>query len=163
MILWTASAFVEEDASFRVKLSTRHSIDQLLAVDRPLVSGLRLTAETRSDRIMIRGRSSTSEIKLSVSLVHPSKAPKSAIRIAGAALLTTPGPALSDDVDEVVERLRRTGREIEWVLAEKSVQAEPVEDETPQYTNLAWLSVAGFSLLVAAFWHHRRRMRGDQP
>ena len=142
----------------RLKLSTRHTIGSLLDVDSPLKSGLRLNVETQSDRVLIRGRSNTSEIKLSIALIHPSQAQEGSISVAGAAILTAPGPALPDDVEEIVNRLRRTGQEIAWTLPEEAPASPKKKEEDPRFTNLAWLSVAGFGLLVAAFWHHRRRM-----
>ena len=149
--------------TYRLDLSTRQNIGVLLDVDRPLTSGLRLNVETQSDRVLIRGRSNTSEIKLSIALVHPSQAAEGMQRVAGAAILTQPGPALADDVAEVVARLKRTGREIAWTLPNEAPTEAPRKEEDPRFTNLAWLSVAGFGLLVAAFWHHRRRMNGEIP
>ena len=152
-----------EDPTYRLDLSTRQNIGTLLDVDRPLKSGLRLNVETQSDRVLIRGRSNTSEIKLSIALIHPSQATDGMQTVAGAAILTKPGPALADDVAEVVTRLKRTGREIAWTLPNEAPTEAPRKEDDPRFTNLAWLSVAGFGLLVAAFWHHRRRMNGEIP
>ena len=162
MIWWCVSPALADAPNHRLKLSTRSSIANLLDVDRPLKSGLRLNVEAQSERVVIRGRSSTSEIKLSMSLVHPSQAAKDSLIVAGAAVLRGPGPALADDVEEVVTRLRRTGQELAWTLPEEAPISSPKQEDDPRFTNLAWLSVAGFGLLVAAFWHHRRRMNAQR-
>jgi hypothetical protein len=157
--LWVASANAEEP-THTLDLSSRQSIHTLIDVERPLKSGLVLNVETKKGTITLRGRSRTGEIKLSMSLVHPSTAPEDAIQVAGAAVVRGPGPALPDDVKEVVNRLRSSGRELSW-SAPSATTSDSSQDTDPKYTNLAYLSVAGFALIVAAFWHHRRRMNAE--
>jgi len=157
-LMFCSTTAAADEPTYKLKLSTRQAINKLLDVERPLKSGLRLNTETHPSKIVIRGRSTTSEIKLSIALVHPSAAPKDALVAAGAAILRSPGsPALQDDIEEVVNRLRSSGQEIAWTLPEET-SSQPAQEDEPQFTNVTWLSVAGFGLLVAAFWHHRRRM-----
>jgi hypothetical protein len=157
--LWIASAHADEP-THTLDLSSRQSVHALVGVERPLKSGLILNVETQKGKVILRGRSRTGEIKLSMALVHPSAAPDDAIQVAGSAVIRGPGPALPDDVEEVVNRLRSSGRELSWSLPATET-SESSEEPKPKYTNYTWLSVAGFALIVAAFWHHRRRMNAE--
>ncbi len=161
-LMTCATTALADSPKYKLELSTRQAINRLLDVERPLKSGIRLNTESHPSKIVIRGRSKTSEIKLSVTLVHPSKASKDALLVAGAAITSSPGaPALPDDVEEIANRLRSSGQEIAWTLPEET-SSKPTKEEEPPFTNLAWLSVAGFGLLVAAFWHHRRRLNENR-
>jgi len=149
-----------EVPAYHLQLSAIQHIESMLDASTPLKSGLSLQADVQKAKINIRG-SAGGKTKLSLSLVHSSLAEEGATVVAGAALKFGPEGAEAKDVAEIVARLEASGRTLGWDSSspEPSPGKPKQEDAPPKRSNLTWLAVAGFALILGAAWHHRRRKK----
>lgn len=116
---------------------------RMLGLDGPSPDGLQLQVAIDKDRAHITASRDGAEVA-TLTLVHPSKAPADALRVAGFAVLPSEDPGEAGAREALLARLRAAGREVTWTeLRPPPAPADPAEqDRTHRQIDVALYQVA---------------------
>jgi tetratricopeptide (TPR) repeat protein len=133
-LLWTGGASAggekgpkaraEKASVYVLPQGSEKTISKLLNLGQKTPNGASLSATVKESGVEIRIGSKTKPA-LRVTLVHPSTAPKGAIKVRNISVLPSPGPAPRALVTDIIARLKKSALSLPW----QKVVPRPSEDD----------------------------------